>query len=256
MPWEGSELVLADIVCANGEISIQNSRILCGKKGSISVVQPQWASNDFLIFLNDSSGYSNPWIHNISTSTTKPLFSHSVAEDFSEPAWFLGRYDYAILDSHAVLFSSIRNGRSILSLANLKTSSQKYLPTPYCVIRHLRRLSPKEVVFICKSETVSVALVKAKLEDESDPTFTTIRSTSHSSLSKDLISVAQSLSFTTESSEEVIHALYLPPFNPTYTAPLGELPPAIISVHGGPTDRADAGLSWLKQFWTTRGWAW
>ena len=58
-----------------------------------------------------------------------------------------------------------------------------------------------------------------------------------------------------------VHATYFPPTNPDYdsgssNSTAGELPPAIVNVHGGPTHFVPHGLSWEKQFFTSRGFAW
>jgi len=48
------------------------------------------------------------------------------------------------------------------------------------------------------------------------------------------------------------------PTNPAYEGSSipGEKPPCVINVHGGPTAMATLALSWSKQFFTSRGWAW
>ncbi|KIJ31840.1 hypothetical protein M422DRAFT_185368, partial [Sphaerobolus stellatus SS14] len=185
---------------------------------------PQWLSKDVLLFLNDSEGYSNLWSYSLANGIAERILPQVVKEDFSEPAWTLGRWDSAPLDPNTVLYSSIRDGRSILSILNFKERSLKYLPTPYATIKHIRRLSPNEAAFIAKKEDASTAIFSFPLS-----------SNDH---------------------DGAVHVLYFPPLNPKFTPSSGELPPSIISVHGGPTDRADMGLDWMKQFWTSRGWAW
>ena len=52
---------------------------------------------------------------------------------------------------------------------------------------------------------------------------------------------------------ELAHAIYYPPRNPRYVAPEAELPPLIVTSHGGPTANASRVLDLRAQFWTTRG---
>lgn len=52
-----------------------------------------------------------------------------------------------------------------------------------------------------------------------------------------------------------IHVVLYPPTNPDYKPLKGELPPAIVMVHGGPTARAAPGFSIFQQYFTTRGFA-
>src|SRR5207245_5447114 len=51
------------------------------------------------------------------------------------------------------------------------------------------------------------------------------------------------------------HAFYYPPKNPSYIAPAGELPPLIVSAHGGPTHAASTEMNGGILFWTSRGFA-
>jgi len=56
--------------------------------------------------------------------------------------------------------------------------------------------------------------------------------------------------------DDPLYVNYYPPTNPDYTGPDGEKPPCVLNVHGGPTGSANQVLSWSKQFFTSRGWAW
>jgi dipeptidyl aminopeptidase/acylaminoacyl peptidase len=49
------------------------------------------------------------------------------------------------------------------------------------------------------------------------------------------------------------HADYYAPANPDFVAPEGELPPLLVTVHGGPTSAHAAMLDLDVQYWTSRG---
>ena len=49
------------------------------------------------------------------------------------------------------------------------------------------------------------------------------------------------------------HANYYPPANPDFIAPSGDLPPLLVTVHGGPTSAHEAMLDLDVQYWTSRG---
>lgn len=51
------------------------------------------------------------------------------------------------------------------------------------------------------------------------------------------------------------HALYFPPAHPEITAPPDTKPPLIVLAHGGPTAAARKELSWNRCYWTSRGFA-
>lgn len=50
-----------------------------------------------------------------------------------------------------------------------------------------------------------------------------------------------------------VHAWYYPPANPEVAAPDGELPPLIVTSHGGPTSYSPPRFSVGRAFWTSRG---
>jgi dipeptidyl aminopeptidase/acylaminoacyl peptidase len=50
-----------------------------------------------------------------------------------------------------------------------------------------------------------------------------------------------------------VHAFDYPPTNPTATAPVGERPPYVVFVHGGPTDHVGGAASGKIAYFTSRG---
>lgn len=258
MPWEGSELVVADFVISGTVVKAENAKVVSGKAGEVSVNQPRWVSDDVLLFLNDSCGYVNPWKYTLSTSTASPIFASSLSEDFSEPAWTLGGSDSAILHSDRVLYSSIRDGRTKLSIVSVQNGLNKNVPSPYVVIKSLTSVSPNRAVFIGKKDDEARVLVEVAVSDDDTAMYTVLKSmgSQNPALSSAIISKAQALTLSVPPDNEPVHVLYYPPYNPDYSPDPGERPPAVVQVHGGPTSRAEPGLDWAIQFWTTRGWAW
>jgi len=53
----------------------------------------------------------------------------------------------------------------------------------------------------------------------------------------------------------VSHAIWTPPYNPSYKAPSGSKPPLIVGIHGGPTGNNTLGLNLTTQYYTSRGYA-
>ena len=81
-----------------------------------------------------------------------------------------------------------------------------------------------------------------------------IRSAADLELGAENVSRAQVLKFSGGDGDNVYGSFY-PPVNGAYKGPDGELPPCIVTVHGGPTASADRGLKLRTQFYTTRGFA-
>jgi dipeptidyl aminopeptidase/acylaminoacyl peptidase len=68
------------------------------------------------------------------------------------------------------------------------------------------------------------------------------------------LSVPRAIEYPTGDGQTAHGFLYLP-VNPDYEAPEGELPPLIVTSHGGPTSATPTGLILGFQFWTSRGFA-
>jgi dipeptidyl aminopeptidase/acylaminoacyl peptidase len=81
-----------------------------------------------------------------------------------------------------------------------------------------------------------------------------LRSSLESEIHSGCISVPRALEFPT-SAGDTAHALLYPPANDAFAAPPGELPPAIVISHGGPTGQASTALDLRVQLWTSRGFA-
>jgi dipeptidyl aminopeptidase/acylaminoacyl peptidase len=83
---------------------------------------------------------------------------------------------------------------------------------------------------------------------------TVLRTSSTVQIDPNYLSIGQPIEFPTANGLTA-HAYYYPPQNGDYDAPAGELPPLIVSSHGGPTSDADNTLSAARQYWTSRGFA-
>ena len=60
--------MLANVVSSGNTFTVENLKTISGQRKTVSVGQPNWTSDDVLLFLNDSSGYVNPWSYSVSTS--------------------------------------------------------------------------------------------------------------------------------------------------------------------------------------------
>ena len=82
--------------------------------------------------------------------------------------------------------------------------------------------------------------------------MTVLRRSSSLTLDEGYLSRPQAIEFPTEQGRTA-HALWYPPCNRDYTAPLDERPPLLVKSHGGPTAAAGSTLSLGIQYWTSRG---
>jgi dipeptidyl aminopeptidase/acylaminoacyl peptidase len=170
-----------------------------------------------------------------------------------------GSCTYVPLSDDKVVAAYIKKAASRLILIDLLTKSYTDLQYPITDIHlnGIRRVSDSSFMVIGSTETTPTALY---LLDIKNPTEMKLLKSSTdvtipiSFFSKPEHISAPRLSSSREGVEET-YALYQPPNNPNYFAPKATLPPAIMLMHGGPTSHSTPGLSFVTQYWTTRGYA-
>jgi dipeptidyl aminopeptidase/acylaminoacyl peptidase len=277
MPWEGAELYVADVILSESKSKttgfvVANAKHIAGQANDISAGYPSWANDSTLIFTSDISGYQNPWKYSTTSDVAQPVFPTAVTEDFSPPAWNLGGSPYALLDDTGVtaLFSAFRGGRSVLYLVDLRGGAQpqEVFPSPFAIVRDLRQVAAGklEVVFCASKSDGPGGVVRCTLSLSSataTATYTIIKSTEspNSASAKfpaGIISLPRPMTFEVPPEGDPLHVVFYAPTNPDYEGSSvdEEKPPCVVNVHGGPTGMEGQALSWTKQYFTSRGWAW
>lgn len=267
MPWEGGEIHVGDIsLDKDHTLSVSNDTHIAGVSGKVGAGYPSWANNDTLIFISDESGYANPWKYSQGKAT--PLFAQPVPQDFGHAFWVLNYSPYAILDKDGKsgVFSALKDGRDVLYFVDVEAGSEpRIIDTPFAIIENVRvsSLETQEVVFVGQKTNEMQSIIKCSLSFSQQLEFTVLKS-SHlatvngTTLPLDIISEPQPITLNTSSTSDPLYMVYYPPCNPKYSGSSikGEMPPCIVNVHGGPTWYETQGLSWGKQYFTSRGWAW
>ncbi len=265
MPWETSQLFVSPLSFSGEDIELSEPPKAIAGGEDTSVSEPRWADPRTLIFLWDATGFYNPYVFDALTLTTKELLAKPQPNDFADPAWSLGESHYTILNPTSLLAAPIIESVSVLTLIDIPTGVAKPLSSNYVSISRLKTVSFTEAVFIGKGYTTDRQIVKVKLDTNGDATpprasFSVLKQSSKvfDSLPPGLISSGLPLVLPPEEGKEgdgPLHVLYTPPQNPGHRAPEGELPPAVVYIHGGPTHRDAPGLNELAQLFTSRGWA-
>ncbi|KII84782.1 hypothetical protein PLICRDRAFT_45589 [Plicaturopsis crispa FD-325 SS-3] len=275
MPWEGAQVVVASCSLVQGKVLIveESGRHVLGDKDGVAACYPSWVSNESLILTYDESGYSNPWIYTTSSGKFAPILTKPINEDFGAPQWQLGAQPYAVLGNsgQTAIFMAIRGGRSVLYIIELKEGgAAQEIDCPYVSVDHLHALSDGSVpgfVFVGELPDspggVVLCYVSSSAADpSSSPTFSILKSSSAGSSGADfpdgIISPPLPKSVDVPPDNEPVHVVYYAPKNPEYAGSSipGEKPPCVVNAHGGPTSMAGQSLDWLKQFFTSRGFAW
>ncbi|MYD42828.1 MAG: S9 family peptidase [Gammaproteobacteria bacterium] len=238
MPWNGTQLYVMSLLPARSD-----AVIIAGGQTE-TIFQPEWLSNDLLIFSSDQSGF-----HDLYAFTEQdgvyPLTSDD--REYGHAMWQLGATQYVALSETIVLTTPDRT-----ELALIDTFSGMLTPVESGAVEYGDLTKFRNGFAYIKSHTDASASIcaRASFSDET----VTIKSGGEPPLPRAYISKSQQIEFSGSSGDVVYAYLYLPK-NPDFTAAEQERPPLLVQAHGGPTGRTSASLNSRIQFYTSRGWA-
>lgn len=242
MPWEGTELWLADVA---DDGSLLNGRLVAGGPQE-SICQPAWSPSGVLHFVSDRSGWWN--LYRFAHGVVDPLCPR--AAEFALPHWSFGGAQYGFRSDDEIICVYIENGVSYLARLSTLDGSLLPLETPYEEMRELR-VQGDIVCLLGGAPTIAPELARIDL----DSGATEVLAHSIPQLpATGYLAVPLAISYPSENGRTA-HAFYYAPANIDYTTPDGELPPLIVIGHGGPTGMAASTLKLSTQYWTSRGFA-
>jgi dipeptidyl aminopeptidase/acylaminoacyl peptidase len=243
MPWDDTFLYVAELDAHGFPIA---PTIIAGEPQE-SVVLPEWADDDTLIFISDRSEYWNLYRYRVSDGSFMSLAARDA--EFAYPQWKLGMTSYAILDANTILATSTALANWSLELVDISTGASTPVRSPYTVINGLTG-GDGVAVFLGASATCPHEICRYDLETGEIETIKQTKEAPESGY----ISVPEPIEFPTEGGLTA-HAFFYAPTNRDFTAPNGELPPLVVLSHGGPTGSTELSLDLEYQFWTSRGFA-
>ncbi|MFD2364975.1 prolyl oligopeptidase family serine peptidase [Pseudoduganella sp. GCM10020061] len=239
MPWEGTELWLAEV---QDDGALGSPRRIAGSANE-SVCQPEWSPQGVLHFVSDRSGWWN--LYRLIDDEVQPLCTREA--EFAGPHWVFGASMYGFLASGEIICTYIEGGVSRLARLPFPGTLAP-VATPYEEIRELR-VCGEGVVLLGGAPTIALEVAHIDLD-------TGARSVLARSIEdlpgEEWLSVPESITFPTAGGASA-HAFYYPPRSGD-TEPLDK-PPLIVIGHGGPTGMASSTLKLATQFWTSRGFA-
>lgn len=241
MPWDGTQLVMADIDATGG---LGSDTLVAGGIDE-SIYQPAWTGDDSLVYVSDRSGYWNLHVYDASGVRT------AVADDaeYGLPMWSLGSTNYVVAGSSHVVAQRIADGEATLVIADIERSVTTPLPTAFTSYRSLARTTTG-IAFIGGSAN---ELARVTELDVATGEATTLASAGELDFPEGTLSAPQTISFRSTGGARA-YANFYPPRHPSCVGPRGELPPLLVTTHGGPTSGAGRDLSLRVQYYTSRGW--
>jgi dipeptidyl aminopeptidase/acylaminoacyl peptidase len=249
MPWDGTELWVADVVLDADVVDVGRPRRLAGGPDE-SVSEPRWSPSGVLHWASDASGWWNLYAEDA---------GHLVEmdADFASPEWVFGNRSYAFLADGTLFASWWSEGMKRFGVVRRDggdgddrgVGKLEELDLPFTVGGSLVGLGDGAVVGVFASPRQAMSVVRV---DVAGGSFEVLRSSGSLDVDDASISVPKSIEFPTEGDRRAF-ALFYPPANAEFDGPAGERPPLIVLSHGGPTSQATADLDAEVQFWTTRG---
>jgi len=243
MPWDGTELWIADIT-KQGTLE-QPTRVAGGEDESI--YQPGWTPDGQLYFVSDRDG----WWKLYRLGTESPLVANGPpGAEFGRPQWVFGSASWAPAGAGHLLVSYCRTGRWYLGLLDT-TSGVMTTIGGALEPREWLAATDTHAVVAAGSTSTPDAVVRVELATGA---IETIRSSSSVDVADSFLSAPEPVAFPSTDGH-ASHAFYYPPRSGDYSAPDGERPPLILISHGGPTTATSGTLDLRVQFWTSRGFA-
>jgi dipeptidyl aminopeptidase/acylaminoacyl peptidase len=265
MPWDGSEVVVADLRATETGPALARPRVVAGRPDHApgghgdgeSVSQPRWADDGALWFISDRTGWWDlyRWVPPGTDGAPADGIVEPMVQMDAEvgvPQWVFGQSRYAFLSGGRTVFAYMRDGVDHLALRTADGAVVD-LDLPYTTVASLDADGDR-VVFVGATPTAETAPVALTIEGSDAGPPEVLRPPRDLGLGETWISHPHAISFPT-SGGRTAHALFYPPTNPDAAPPPGEAPPLQVLIHGGPTAAARPMLQLGTQYWTSRGFA-
>ena len=242
MPWEGSELWLADV---GRDGLLVRPRRIAGGPGE-ALVQPLWSPRGELFVVSDRSGWWN--LYRVQGDALEPVLP--MAAEFGQPLWVLGQGMYGFTGEDEIVATFIEQGTSRLVRIDLARGTVQPISTPFTDIDDVSAglgfivalaASPTQAQQVVRISAATGAheVLARSVEELPDAGY---------------LSVAEAITFESAGGRTA-HAFFYAPHNRDVEAPAGEKPPLVVMGHGGPTSMARGSLRLAIQYWTSRGMA-
>lgn len=253
MPWQGTTLHTGRLDAAG---DLHDVREVAGGERE-AVEQPVWLDDDTLLFLSDVSGWSNLWRVDLGAGdegASGGAVPAPVTQDRLElghPRWVPDSRSYAVLPEGQVVSGRSRDGFRDLVVIDVADGRVEEVETGTTYVRDVAVLADGTVAVDASRADAPADILLVHL-----PTGGTRAAAGErtSPVPEGLGALPEPVSWTSTDGATA-HGFLYRPVNPQVDAPEGDLPPLIVTLHGGPTACAVPGLSAARTFWTSRGFA-
>jgi dipeptidyl aminopeptidase/acylaminoacyl peptidase len=247
MPWDDTRLMVREL--ESGE-----ERRIAGAQRE-SVTEPQWQRDGSLTFISDRNGWWNLYRWSPDAGDAHPLVQTDA--EIGVPQWVFGITRYVVLDDGRVVYARWDDGFDGLAI-RLADGTVTELELPFSAIRDVAAGGGSSVVVVGGSALEEASIARVTLGQgaaiERVETLRPARDLRELGVEAGYLSVPEPIDYPSAEGRTA-HALLYRPANPAYRGPDGELPPLLVTVHGGPTSAAWPELQLDIQHLTSRGFA-
>jgi dipeptidyl aminopeptidase/acylaminoacyl peptidase len=243
LPWDGTECVVADIDAAG---VLGPGRVVAGDAETWTT-QPRWAPDGSLVVATEPG----EWIalHRWDGERLSSLTA-GVDAEFACPDWNVGYATFGFADDGTIAAIGRAGGRDSLWLLDASGRGRPAIvDLPFTEMTAWLAVRGREAVAIVAAPDMFRAIVRVDLATGA---WTVVRRSSDLALGPAVVSMGEPVDFPT-TGDRTAHGILYRPTNPDFRAPDGELPPLVVTSHGGPTSAAFTGLALQHQLLTSRG---
>lgn len=235
MPWEQALLHVAPV--DGDEIASTPTH---------AALQPEWVNDDELLYLDDPSGRWN--LQRLRLGEAATAFADADA-DTGGGLWVLGNRWYQPLDDGRIVAVRTNGADEIVLISpdgDADGDVVELLTLPITAGASIDDAHGSRVLVSGAGRAVGAGLWCVDL---GDGTITTVTGGAEA----DARWVPRARAVTFDGPHGPVHAFDYPPTSPDVSAPVDELPPYIVMVHGGPTAHVSGAASTAYAYWTSRG---
>ena len=237
MPWNGTQLYRMTL-----HPTLGSAAIVAGGQAE-SIFQPEWLTNDLLVYCSDRSGFYD--LYAFGNEGT-----YTVAADereYGHAMWQLGSNQYAAVNNRLLVAAP---DHSELVLIDTFNGFQTPLVSGASSYRNVTKCGAGIAYIQSDVDAPNSIRLHSSFSTESR----TVKIAGKSPIEGAYISRPERITFIGSGSEPV-YAYFYAPHNPECRANPYERPPLLVQAHGGPTSSTSTALSSNIQFYTSRGWA-
>lgn len=245
MPWETASLQISPLNIGSFHPQYVAGGISPETNSASAAFGPVWDEAGTLYFISDISGTGQ--LYRWQQGEVSLVQHQDPKADSLRPQWVFAMESICTTQSGDLFLTSFREGLQSLQHITTKEIGQISTKAKSIDMPHICGQKLSAIVSTDKKPQ-AVSLIDPKTGE-----LTILRESADFDVDAANISKGELLQF--EGPQGPVFGLYYPPCHATQQGPIATSPPAIITVHGGPTAMADRGLKLKTQYWTNRGFA-